>query len=533
MGLARGGGRDGGPMTAAAGARPNGHQTVTATLLLATWMQAASISLPNPALLHIQGALSMADDQAGWFFSWFIAASAITMPMTRWLAGRYGRKLVYQLSLAIFACGLLLAAGADTPIQFLAARIIQGAASGPLAPLSLAILLDLLPPARHGRISLIWTVALVLGIVSGPSIGGWLTEYHGWRSIFYVNVPVAGFIFLVVALSVPEKKIEQNPPFDFFGAGTLTLGMIGLQLVLDRGERLEWFASPEIWAEAAASALGFYLLAVHVLTRHTHFISKALLRDRNFVLSAVMFFVFGFVLLPTMALTSPMLDELLGYPSDTTGFVAIPRSIALLAALVLVSKVPAWIDNRLLIAIGTALVVYANWRMLGYSPAMYWSTVATAGVIQGAGLGILMPVLAKTAFSTLDPKLRLEGTVLFNLSRLYGSTIGIAVVQTFFYNNTQAMHLALARNITPFRAATHGVAALSAQGLAGLDNLITGQAAFVAIIGQFKILMIATLVVSPLVLLFRKPCPVNEQQKGRVERSRSPQTPLLQFRTKP
>ena len=498
-------------MTAAiaAGAEPVGHRAVTAVLLLATCMQAAAISLPNAALLHIQGTLSMADDEVGWVFSSYIAASAVTLPLTRWLAGRYGRKLVYQLSLAVFALGLVLATSAETPMQFIAARIVQGAASGPLAPLSLAILLDLLPPARHGRINLVWSVALVFGIVSGPSIGGWLAEYHDWPSLFDLCLPITGFVFLVIALSLPEKKPELNPPFDRFGVATLTLGMIGLQMVLDRGERLEWFASREIWAEAAASALGFYLFIVHVLTARTHFLDKALLADRNFVLSTIMFSAFGFVLLPTMALTSPMLDELLGYPADTTGYLAIPRSGALLAALILVSRAPPKIDNRLLIAFGAALVIYGNWRMLGYSPAMDWRPVVTAGLAQGAGLGILMPVLARTAFSTLDPKFRPEANVVFNLARLYGSTIGIAVVQTCFYGNTQAMHLALAVSITPYRAATRAAAALPRQGLAALNDMITGQAAIVAVIDQFEILMMAMLIVSPLVLLLRKPRPIN------------------------
>jgi DHA2 family multidrug resistance protein len=490
---------------AAAGARPVGHRALTVAVLVATWMQAANISLPNAALLHIQGTLSMADDEVGWIFSWYIAASAITMPMTRWLAGRHGRKLVYQLSLAIFTVGLVLGTFAETPMQFIAARVVQGAASGPLGPLSLAILLDVLPPARHGRITLIWTVVLNGGLLSGPSIGGWLAEYHGWHSIFYLSVPIAGFIFLAIALSLPEKKADGKPPFDLFGVATLTLGMIGLQMLLDRGERLEWFDSPEIWAEAIASLLGFYLFTVHVLTAQTHFLDKALFKDRNFVLSVVMFFAFGFVLLPTIALTSPMLDEILNYPGDTTGYMAIPRSVAFIAALLAVSWAPARIDNRLLLAGGMALVIYANWRMLGYSPEMDWRAVVIAGVLQGAGLGILLPALAKTAFSTLDPKLHPEATLLFNLSRLYGSTMGIAVVLIFFYQNTQAMHLALAEHITPFRAATHASAALTKHGLAALNDMITGQAALIGVIGQFKIMMIAMLIVSPLVLLLRKP----------------------------
>jgi DHA2 family multidrug resistance protein len=186
----------------------------------------------------------------------------------------------------------------------------------------------------------------------------------------------------------------------------------------------------------------------------------------------------------------------------------IPRGIALVGTLVLMSLVPARFDNRLFVIAGAALVIYANWQMLAYSPAMDWRPVAMTGLFQGAGLGILLPALSKTAFSTLNPTFRPEGNALFNLSRLYGSTIGIAVVQIFFYNNTQAMHLALAKNLTPYRAAAAGVAqgaaSMSKQALAGLNEAITGQAAVIAVIDQFKILMIVMLIASPLVLFLRR-----------------------------
>ena len=338
------------PLTAAA----DGHRAITVAALMATYMEAVNISLPNAALPHIQGTLSMANDEVGWVFTAYIAAGAAVMPMARWLAGRYGRKTVYQVSLAVFALGLILDTLATTSLQFVFARIVQGAASGTLAPLSLAILLDVLPPARHARISLAWSVCLVLGISSGASIGGWLSEYHGWRSIFYFSLPMAGFIFLTVALFLPEKKAEQNPPFDFFGLATFSLGMIGLQMLLDRGERLEWFASAEIWAEAIASVLGFYLFIVHVMTTDVHFLNKALFKDRNFILSAIMFFAVGFVLLPTLALTSPMLEELLDYPVDTTGYMTLARGVTLVGAVVLMGFAPARIDNRLFIIGGMA-----------------------------------------------------------------------------------------------------------------------------------------------------------------------------------
>jgi MFS transporter, DHA2 family, multidrug resistance protein len=486
-------------------AATDGHRVVMVAALMASFMQAVGISLPNAALLYIQGALSMADDEVGWIFTSYIAASVITAPMARWLAGRFGRKAIFQLSIGVFVLGLVLAARSDTSLQFIVARVVQGAAAGLLGPLSMAILLDVSPPARQAHNSLVWTVTVLLGLLSGPSIGGWLSEYHDWRSLFYINLPIAAFIFLAVEVTLPEKRAEQNAPLDFFGLTAFTVGFIGLQMMLDRGERMEWFNSPEIWAEAAVSALGFYLYLVHVLTSKDHFLNKALFKDRNFVFSTIMYFALGFVLLPTIALTSPMLDEILNYPADTTGYMAIPRSLALVSSLILAGRISARIDSRWLVVGGIVLIVYANWRMLGYSPLMDWRPVLVAGVIQGAGLGILMQALTKTAFSTLNPALRPEGATLFNLSRLYGSTIGIALVIVFFYDNTQAMHLALAKDLAPYRVAAHVAGSIATPKLAMLNDAITGQAAFVGIIGQFEVMMIAILIVSPLVLFLRKP----------------------------
>lgn len=491
------------PSTATA----RGQHAIPVAALLATYMQAVNISIPNAALPHIQATLSMANDEVGWVFSSYIAASAVTMSITQWLAGRYGRKAVYQVAVAIFMLGLLLNTLATTSIQFVLARILQGAASGPLAPLSLAILLEVTPPARHARISLTWTVCSLLGISTGPAIGGWLSEYHGWPSIFYFSLPMTGFIFMTMALLLSEKRAERSQPFDFLGLTTFSVGMIGLQMLLDRGERLDWFGSTEIWVEAIASVLGFYLFIVHVMTTREHFLRTALFRDRNLVLSTVMSFALGFVLLPTLALTSPMLEELLNYPVDTTGYMTIPRGVALVGALVLTSLVPAQVDNRPFLVGGMALVVYANWLMLGYSPAMDWRPVVEAGLLQGAGIGMMLPALARAAFGTLDPKLRPEGSALINLSRLYGSTIGIAVVQLFFYANTQAMHVALAKNLTPYRVAANSAGSLGKPGLAALNGLVTRQAATVAVIDQFEILMFAMLVVIPLVFFLRKPRP--------------------------
>lgn len=479
-------------------------------VLLATYMQSANLPLPNAVLRLIQGTLSMTDDQAGWIFTAYLAASAITMPIAQWLAGRYGVKRVYQTALACFVLGLLLATVSTTSLEFIGARIIQGLASGVLAPLSMAIAMETLPAEKKMKFGATWTAIVLFGIVSGPSIGGWVAEHFDWRPIFYISLPLSAYIFLVVALLLGEKKAEKPPTFDFFGFGTFTLGLISLQMLLDRGERLDWFASTEICLEAIGCGLGLYLFAVHMATRNVHFVNKSLFKDRNFVLSTIIFFAVGFVLLSTMALTSPMLDEILGYPPDTTGSLTIPRGIGLVGAFLLMNLIPERFDRRLFVAAGVAVVIYANWLMLGYSPLMDWWPVALAGAIQGIGIGMLMPALTKVAFSTLDPKLRPEGTGLFNLSRVYGSTIGVAIVQIYFFNNTQAMHLALASHVTPYSVAAHSAtASMSLPALEGLNHLITHQAAFIAVVDQFKILMVAMLVVSPLVVFLRKPAPTN------------------------
>lgn len=485
-----------------------GARALRFAALLATYMQSANLPVPNAVLRLIQGSLSMTDDEAGWIFTSYFAASAITMPIAQWLAGRYGLKLVYQAALAFFVLGLLLATQATTPLEFVGARIIQGLASGVLAPLSMAISMGTLPLEKRAKFGATWTAIVLFGIVSAPSIGGWISEHFGWRPIFYISLPLSAFIFLVMALLLTEKKVEKRPSFDFFGFGTFTLGLISLQMLLDRGERLDWFSSTEIWLEAVGCATGLYLFVVHVLTAKVHFLNKSLFKDRNFVLSTVIFFAVGFVLLPTMALTSPMLDEILGYPPDTTGSLTIPRGVGLVGAFLLMGRVPERFDRRFFVAAGVVVVIYANWLMLGYSPLMDWSPVAVAGAIQGIGIGVLMPALTKVAFSTLDPKLRPEGTGLFNLSRVYGSTLGVAVVQIFFFNNTHAMHMALASNLTPYRAAAHPLTA-SLPGLGLLNEMITGQAAFIGVIGQFKILMLAMVVVSPLVIFLRKPAATN------------------------
>ncbi|MGN6482284.1 DHA2 family efflux MFS transporter permease subunit [Luteibacter sp.] len=483
---------------------PAEHRMLILAGLLATYMAAVNISIPNAALLRLQGGLSMTDDQVGWVFTSYIAASAVVMPLTHWLASRFGRKAVYLASLVLFTLGLALDVLATTPLQFVGARIVQGAASGTLAPLSMSILLSELPPLRHGRIGLTWAVTGTLGILSGPSIGGFLSEWLGWHAIFVVSFPLVAFITLVVALFLRERRVPRAS-FDFFGWAALSISLTALQMLLDRGQRLEWFASTEIRVEAAAAVLGAWVYLVHIFTRKVHYLDRALFNDRNFAIGAVLYFVFGFVLLPTLALTSPMLEELLRYPGDAAGLLTVPRGIGMMACLLATWRIPSKLDNRVIMLAGVALVSIGNARMVGYSPLMDGWAVGMAGLLQGAGLGMLMPAITRATFSTLAPALRAQGTVLFNLFRLYGSTLGVAVVQLYFFMNTQAVHGALAEHLRPYGAFAHVTAQTRGPALAALNEGVTGQAAMIAVISQFKLLFVAMLIASPLIFFLRRP----------------------------
>jgi len=202
----------------APGISAGGRRAITVAALMATYMQAVNIAIPNAALTHMQGSLSMADDEIGWIFTAYIAASIVVIPLTPWLAGRFGRKAVFQSSIVIFMVGLVLDTLATNPMQFVLARIVHGAASGPLIPLSMAMLMEVWTPARRARIGLALGACGLLGISSGPAIGGWLSEYHGWPSIFYFSLPMAGFIFLAVRFHCPRRRRSRSRPLIFLGS---------------------------------------------------------------------------------------------------------------------------------------------------------------------------------------------------------------------------------------------------------------------------------------------------------------------------
>jgi DHA2 family multidrug resistance protein len=485
------------------------HKLITASVMAATIMQAIDSTIANVALPKMQGTLSATQDQMSWVLTSYIIAAAIMIPLTGWLAGRFGRKPVFLISIVGFTIASALCGAAETLPEIVLFRLMQGMCGAALVPLSQAILFDINKPEDFGKAMAIWGVGVTMGPILGPALGGWLTENYSWRWVFYINVPIGILAFLGLSASMPNTE-RHNNRFDFFGFITLSLGLGGLQLMLDRGELKDWFSSPEIVIECMVMALAFYLFIVHTLTHERPFLSPALFKDQNFVAGNVFIFLVGVVLFATLALVPPMLQHNMGYPVVTTGLITAPRGAGTMIAMMVVGRLAGKIDARYIMACGLSLTAFSLWQMTHFSLLMNETPIIVSGVLQGFGIGLSYVPLSTLAFGTLPSYLRNEGTAFFNLLRNIGSAIGISVVQTLLTQNTQIMHAHLAENITPYTLDNPAYGSMhinpsSTISLAGLDGFITNQAAMIAYIDDFKLMMVITIAVIPLLLLLRKP----------------------------
>jgi MFS transporter, DHA2 family, multidrug resistance protein len=491
----------------AAGIDPRRRLIITASIMLASIMQSIDNTIANVALPRIQGSLSATQDQMAWVLTSYIIAAAIMTPLSGWLAGQIGRKRILLYSIVGFTIASMLCGLAQSLPQIVAARLLQGLCGAALVPMSQAVLLDINPPAHHARAMAIWVMAVTIGPIVGPALGGWLTENYNWRWVFYINVPFGILAFLGIASAMSETAIRRSR-FDFFGFTALSIGIGALQLMLDRGQLRDWFSSKEIWIEATIAGTALYLFIVHMLTTaKAPFVSPSLFKDRNFLTGNVFIFIVGAVLFATLALLPPLLQDLLNYPVLTTGLVTAPRGLGTFCAMFIVGRMMGKVDTRLIIAIGFALTAFSSWQMAGFDLQMDSGIVIWSGLAQGLGTGFVYVPLAAVTFATLSPALRNEGTAIFSLTRNLGSSIGISIVETLLTRNTQIMHSTLAEHVTRFSPALraqvpNGLPTM--QTLAALNASVTQQASMIAYNNDFKLMMVLSLASIPLVLLLRK-----------------------------
>src|ERR1700722_11086105 len=243
---------------AAPGPRIN-RGAITASLMLATFMQGVDTTIANVALPHMQGSFSCSQDQIAWVVTSYIVAAAIMTPLTGWLAGRCGIKYVFLISVVGFTVASALCGAATSLMQLVIFRLLQGVFGAALVPLSQSVLLHINPPERHAKAMAVWGMGVILGPIIGPALGGWLTDDYSWRWVFYINLPAGILAAVGIMIFIRDTRPGQRDAFDWFGFSTLSLAIGALQMLLDRGELKDWFGSTEIWVEAVVAALCLYL----------------------------------------------------------------------------------------------------------------------------------------------------------------------------------------------------------------------------------------------------------------------------------
>jgi DHA2 family multidrug resistance protein len=483
---------------------------ITISIMLATLMNSLDTTIANVALPHIQGSVSASPDQIAWVLTSYIVAAAIMTPLTGWLADRFGRKRVFLVSIAGFTVASMLCGIATSLPEIVLFRLAQGVFGAALIPLSQAVLLDINPPEKQGQAMALWGAGVIVGPILGPVLGGYLTQDYSWRWCFFINLPVGVLAMLGVWFFISGDRSVRKKSFDFLGFGMLTLFVGAIQLVLDRGPSQDWFNSREIWIEAILAAIGLWVFVIHTLTARNPFLSRALLRDRNFVAASIFSFFVGILLFSSLALLPPLTQELMDYPVLTSGLVTMPRGLGALAAMLIVGQLSGRVDTRLVLLAGLSLSAIAFWQMTHFDLSMGSMPFIVSGAIQGLGLGLLFVPLATMAFATLTPLLRSEGSSIFTLVRNLGASVGISIMQALLISNTQVMHASLAAKVIPTDPTVrYGLPAMfdpaTAAGLTALNAEITRQATMVAYIDDFKLMFVLTLACLPMLLLLREP----------------------------
>ncbi len=414
------------------------------------FMQTLDQTIANVTLPHMQGSLSASHDQIMWVLTSYIVASAIMTTPIGWLASRFGKKNVAIVSITGFTIASALCGAAQNLEQIIFFRILQGAFGAALSPLSQAIMIDLYPAHKRGSVMAIWGMGVLLGPIMGPTLGGWITDYANWRWVFYINVPFGIASVLGIMLFFKDSNRDETMRFDWTGFGLLAVSIGALQIMLDRGTGEGWFESNEIIIEAIVAGLAFYLFLTYFLTSKTSFLPKEIFRDKNFLISASLMFITASMLVATSSILPIYMQKLGGYSVTEAGLIMSPRGIGTMIAMIIAGRMVNYIDSRIFIAVGTCMILGTTWDMSTWTPGVSASTMVVMGTLQGAGMGLIFPVINLIAFATIPQSLRTDAASMMNLMRNIGAAIGISVTTTVLTSSIQINHAQISEAVTPF-----------------------------------------------------------------------------------
>jgi len=502
---------------------------LTIGLMLSTIMQALDSTIANVALPHMAASLGAAQTEVNAVLTSYIVAAAIGTPLTGWLADRLGQKRLFMAAVAGFTIASMLCGIATSLDEMIFFRILQGLCGAVLAPLAQTVLININSRERLGPAMAIYGAAIMVAPIIGPTLGGWLTDTVDWRWVFLVNLPVGILALAMLFFYMPNTEIKRRP-FDFFGFGMLAIAIGALQLMLDRGADLGWFSSAEVWIELGLVIGCAWVFVVHCWTAQSPFIDLGIFKDRNFAMGLLFILIIGVTMFSALALLPPLLQNLMGYPVIYTGLVMAPRGVGTMIAMILVGRFSGKIDARIMVLGGLGLTAYSLYMMSGFNLEMGSMPIMVSGVLQGIGLGAVFVPLNTLAFATISTKFRADATSLFTLARNIGQAVGISMVTVVLANMMQVNHAELGAHLTatsPVVASQMpALLAGNAQMASVADQLVTQQAAMIAYLDDFVLMMYVTLLAVPIVFLLRgdKPktgpgAPVKTAEEKALERA--------------
>lgn len=489
---------------------PTGQRLiVTVGIMAAVLLQVLDTTIANVALPHMQADLSATQDQINWVLTSYIVASAIALPISGWLADRVGRKRLLLISVVGFTVSSVLCATATSLGEMVLFRAFQGVSGAFIVPLAQATLFDINPREKHGQAMALFGGGVMIGPILGPVLGGWLTDNYNWRWVFLVNLPVGIICILIMSQFMPEGE-KQKRRFDMFGFLLLAVSLAALQFCLDRGQQNDWFSSWETIIEAGIAIGAGWMFLVHMVTAEHPLFDREIFKDRNFATSVVFMAVTGVLLLAGLALLPPLLQNMYGYSVLQSGFLTAPRGVGTLFSMLIAGRMTGRMDARILVGIGVILMGYSLHMMTGFAIDQPSRPVIMSGIVQGLGLGLIFVPLQTLAFETLATRFRTTGAALLNLSRNIGGSIGISVVSTELVRLTQESHADIAAHVTERSIPSINPVLLENLGhygnavLAYVNLEVTRQALFIAYLDDFKMMMIITFAILPLLFFMKR-----------------------------
>jgi MFS transporter, DHA2 family, multidrug resistance protein len=513
------------PLSMAGGRNP---WVIAFVVSLATFMEVLDTSIANVALAHIAGNLSASLDESTWVLTSYLVSNAVVLPISGWLATVLGRKRFYMGCVALFTISSLLCGLAPSLTWLIVCRVLQGAGGGGLQPSEQSILADTFPPEKLGMVFALYGVAVVVAPAVGPTLGGWITDNYSWHWVFLINVPVGllslSLTYMLLATPPAEERrrgaiLRRRLRIDYIGFGLVALGLGCLQIVLDKGQREDWFASTFIISFTVIAAVALLALIVRELTHEDPIVDLPLLKNRNFLATNLLMFALGFILFGTTQLLPQLVQSLLGYTATIAGLVLTPGGFVIMALMPVVGYLVGKVQGRTLITLGLLIEAFALYHMSQLSLQIAYSDVVWARILQASGLAFLFVPITTVAYAGLPPGKNNNASALINLMRNMGGSFGISLAQTWLARRTQFHQARLVSHITPYnpqyqrtlqqitRTLTHTGAAAARtnrQAVGVIYGTVQQQATMMSYLDIFYLLAWAALLMIVLVFLLRR-----------------------------